>query len=471
MLKTILTCVMVALTSWSTALAQGAGTPSEVPYGVNVQIDIDKAKAKKSLLAFPPLQFFGTPASAKNFNAVGGELYRTISNNLTVSTYFQMISQVAFLEDTSKVGLKPVPQEANGFKWDTWRQIGAEFLIRGGYNLIRDDLSLEIYAYNVKNGNLVLGKRYNGKADQARRIAHTFSNDLMQAMTGTKGMFLSRMVFTSDRGGGGFREVYIMDWDGANIEKLSNHRTVSLSPAISFDGKRIAYSAMVQMNKTKQRNTNLFTYELATEKRTMISFRPGINSGAAFLPGSTDMFMTISNNGSPDIYRIREDGSIATRITNGPRGAMNVEPTISPDGKRLAFSSDRSGQPMIYTSSIDGTNPKRLTFAGRYNATPAWSPDGQRIAFAGWENNHFDIFTMKADGTDMVRITSARKPNGKWANNEDPSYSPDGRFLVYSSNRTGTYQIYISNLDGSEERRITNDSFNYFKPRWSINIE
>jgi TolB protein len=126
---------------------------------------------------------------------------------------------------------------------------------------------------------------------------------------------------------------------------------------------------------------------------------------------------------------------------------------------------------MIYVMGIDGSNPTRVTFAGKYNATPAWSPDGKKLAFAGWSDDHFDIFTMNADGTDMIRITSAKKPNGKWAQNEDPVFSADGRLLMYTSNRTGTSQLYISNLDGSEERRITNDNHNYFKPKWSKNIE
>jgi TolB protein len=120
--------------------------------------------------------------------------------------------------------------------------------------------------------------------------------------------------------------------------------------------------------------------------------------------------------------------------------------------------------------NVDGSNVKRITFAGRYNATPSWSPDSKKLAFAGWENDHFDIFTVNADGTDMIRITSSRKANGKWANNEDPSFSADGRLLMYTSNRTGSYQIYISNLDGSEERRVTNDNFDYYKPRWSRNL-
>lgn len=57
------------------------------------------------------------------------------------------------------------------------------------------------------------------------------------------------------------------------------------------------------------------------------------------------------------------------------------------------------------------------------------------------------------------------------ASNEDPSFSPDGRFVMYTSNRTGKNQIYISTVDGTEERRVTNDNYNYFKPKWSRNID
>lgn len=441
-------------------------------FSQQVLIDINQAKSKKTLLAFPALQFSGNPSTSKNFQSIGAEIYRTIINNLTVSTYFQFIDSAAFLEDTAKTSLQPFsPSEPTGFKYESWRQIGTEFLIRGSYTMTRDTLELEVYTYNVKTGTPVFGKKYRGPLSTARRIAHTFSNDFMEALTGSKSMFLSRIVVGSDRGTGKSREIFVMDWDGANIEQVTNHKSVALSPTWSPDGKKIAYTAFVQRAKTKTRNADLFMYELATGKRWLLSYKAGINSGANFDPSGNFVYMTISNQGTPDIYKINTDGETVARLTRGPLGAMNVEPSISPDGKKIAFSSDRSGNPMIYVMDVDGSNPKRITFAGKYNATPSWSPHGKRIAFAGWENDHFDIFTMNADGTNMIRITSSRKANGKWANNEDPVFSSDGRYLLYTSNRTGSYQIYISNLDGSEERRLTNDNFNYFKPKWSKNME
>ena len=453
------------------AFAQGVTSTNTESVAPQIQIDVNKAQTKKSLIAFPPLQFIGNPSTDKNFQSIGTELFRVVSNDLSASSFFQFISQNAFLEDTSKTSVRPQPTDANGFKFDSWKQIGTDFLIRGNFSLAGDSLTMETYVYNVERRAVVLAKKYRGSKGSARRIAHTFSNDFMEALTGTRGIFLSRVTVASDRAGEKFKEIYVMDWDGANVDKLTNHKSVALSPTWSPDGSKVAYTAFVQRAKTKTRNADMFIYEIITGKRWLVSYRQGINSGAAFAPNGKDLYLTLSQGGTPDIYKMATDGTLETRITNGPRGAMNVEPTISPDGKKIAFSSDRSGNPMIYVMNIDGSNPTRVTFAGKYNATPSWSPDGKRLAFAGWSEDHFDVFTMSADGSDMIRITSAKKPNGKWANNEDPVFSDDGRLLMYTSNRTGTNQIYISNLDGSEERRITNDKFNYFKPKWSKNFE
>ena len=261
-----------------------------------------------------------------------------------------------------------------------------------------------------------------------------------------------------------------MDWDGANSIKISNHQSIALSPAWSFDGKKIAYTAYVQRAKTRMRNADMFLYDLMTGKRELLSFRQGINSGASFHPDNKSLYLTISQGTSPDIYRINLNGDILNKITNGPSGAMNVEPAISPDGRRLAFSSDRPGRTMIYTMNADGTNVKRVTFAGQFNASPSWSPDGKKIAFAGQTGSNFDIFVMNDDGTGMIRLTSAKRPNGKPANNEDPTWSPDGRFVMYTSDRTGKSQIYFSTADGAEERRVTLDSHNYYKVKWSQNL-
>lgn len=448
------------------AVGFAADTPKS-----GILINVGDAKVKKSLIALPPFLHLGMPSPDPNIKKVGTDLFNTVLNDLDVSNYFQFIAQNAFLEDTSKVGLRPAPGDPNGFNFTNWKQIGTDFLVRAGYKILKENVTFEVYVYHIPQAKLVLGKEYQGQLKDVRRIAHTFASELIESLTGKKGYFNSKIVVSSDKGGNQFKEIYVMDWDGYNEKKITDHKSIAISPAWSPDGKVVAYTAYAYHEKAKTRNADLFLYEIYTGKRFLISSRPGINSGAAYEPSGKLIYLTLSQSGNPDIFTLNSDGENLKRITNGPNGAMNVEPAISPDGRKIAFSSDRSGRPMIYVMNVDGSDLKRLTIAGRYNASPSWSPDSKKLAFAGWDSEHFDIFIMNADGTGMERLTTARKANGKNANNEDPTFSPDGRQIMFASDRTGKKQIYIVNADGTNERRITSDNANYFKPKWSWIIE
>jgi TolB protein len=260
-----------------------------------------------------------------------------------------------------------------------------------------------------------------------------------------------------------------MDWDGANLQQLTTHKNAAVSPSWSRDGRYIAYSAYNYHTKIRMRNLDLFIYDLKTSQRMLLSGQRGTNSTASFFPDQKNAVIRISpNSGTSDLYKVALDGSARKKaLTNGPRGAMNVEPAVSPDGNQLAFSSDRSGKAMIYIQDLNTGVTQRLTYAGYYNSSPAWSPDGKRIAFAGGNEKHFDIYVMDTDGKNLQKLTSAQKPNGKGANNEDPSFSPDGRFILFRSDRTGNYQLYVVSVDGKHEYRLTFDQNNYYRPQWS----
>ncbi len=432
-----------------------------------IYIDVGQATVKKSLLALAPLNYYGAEPQNRSHIDAGTDLFKVITNDLSVSNYFTFIRPEAFLEDTTKKTLRPAPGDPNGFSFQTWKTIGTEFLIRGGYRVNGDKLSLEIYAYHVPQAKLILGRTYEGSAKQTRKIAHTFANDLIKALTGKKGIFNTRFVAVMRQTIKDHKEVYLMDWDGSNVSKISNHKSIAISPAWSPTGDRVAYTAFAYHENIKGRNADLFIYELATSKRWLVSYRKGINSGANFLKDGNSLLMTISQSGTPDIYKISADGRNLNRITNGPNRSMNVEPAVSPDGTKIAFSSDRSGQPMIYVMNFDGSGIKRLTFAGRYNSSPTWAPDSKSLVFAGYDKDHFDLFSVNIDGTGLKRLTDATTVNGRAADNRDPSYSPDGRQIVFTSNRTGTTQIFIIDPDGNNERRITFDKYSWEQPRWS----
>ncbi len=431
-------------------------------------IKVGDAKSRKSNLAFPFFNNIGTNQSGAAMKAAS-EIYNSTKKNLELSTYFELMPLASFLEDTKNLSVKPKPGDANGFKFDSWKTIGAEFLIRASYSLTDKDLTVETFLYQTDQSKLIVGKRYKANINQTEQIGNTIANDILEAITGKRGSFMSRLTATTDKSG--YKEVLTMSLEGNDIAQITRDRSVAISPNWSPDGKKIVYSIYTKRVGAAQQNLTLFIQDLNTGKRNILSNRNGLNSGGSFSPDGQNIYLTISKGGSPDIYKINLNGDQLNQLTKGPAGAMNVEAAVSPDGSKIAFSSDRGGNPMVYVMNNDGTNVKRLTFQGKYNSTPTWSPDGKKIAFAGQVDNYFDIFVMDSDGSNINRITSATKSNGKRASQEDPCFSPDGRFVVYTSNRTGKNQIFISSVDGTQERRVTNDSYNYFKPKWSNNLE
>lgn len=431
----------------------------------NLYINVGQANLKKSNLAITPLRFLGTPTLAKNFLKQEKELQDVILKDLTVSSFFSI--QPDSISADKSPGLRPAPIDADGFNFADWQQAGTEFLIKAGYNVVGDRIQLDAYVYHVGQRELILGKNYSAPLKDIRGVGHKFCNDIVEKLTGKKGFFLSKMV-VSRVAGHGAKEIYVMDWDGANAKAITQKQTIAMSPTWSRDGRYVAYSAYVYHTKRKMRNVDLFVYDFVTGKNNLLHSSKGASSTLSFHPNlKSGVFRLSPSNGTSDLYKIDLQDGTKTAITNGPRGAANYEPAISPDGQTVAFSSDRGGRPMIYTMPIDGGTPQRLTFAGYYNASPAWSPDGKKIAFASAVDKHFEIFVMDSNGKNLQRLTSSRKANGTAADSEDPSFSPDGRFIMFRSNRTGTNQIYVVGLDGKNEYRISFDNFSYERPQWS----
>lgn len=441
----------------------------QLAHAEDIYIDVGQAQVKKSLIAITPIHYLGSQKTNKTHLEAGELIYKVMNNDLAVSGYFTSISPDAYLEDVSKVGLRPAPGESNGFNFDKWKPVGADFLIRSGYQVVDGKIIFETYLYHVPQAKLVFGRTYEAPINASRKIAHTYCNDILKALTGKKGMFLTRFVATRQDSIKRPKEVYVTDWDGQNIDKISEHLSISVSPTWSPNGEEIAYTSFAYHPVNKTRNSDLFVFNLKNKKRFLVSYRKGLNNGANYYPDGKNLILTLSVQGNADLYKMASDGGSLTQLTRGPNGAMNVEGAVSPDGSKIAFASDRGGNIAIYVMNADGSDPKKKISVGKYNASPAWSPDGKKIAFAGQEAGAFDIFVMDADGQDkgLKRLTTAHKPNGKRANNESPSWSPDGRHIMFVSDRTGANQIYIINPDGTNERRITFDNFIWDKPKWS----
>lgn len=431
----------LADTSTGTTIAPSTSTAGDKPY-----ISVGSAKARKSVIAMPKLA--GSPDLSKS---VGD----TVENALRFTDLFTFLAPAAFVEKTG--GIAP-----NTFKMTDWSSIKTEFLIKAAATKDEGSLVLEGYLYDVAGGRVVLSKRYRASSGEARLLGLSFANDIMTALTGAPGIFLTKIAMSCDRGKPGQKEIYIMDFDGTNVKQVTSHRSIAIAPAWSPDGNKLAYS-LYSRHRDNNKNIDLYELDFKTNKFRLLSNKKGINSGAAYSPDGKTIALTTSFLGNPEIFLLNTADparSNLARLTSSM--GFDVDPSWSPDGKKLAFVSSRSGMPMIFSMGIDGSSVNRLTFAGRYNATPSWSATGNKIAFAGWLDGRFDIFTMNPDGTKIERLTKNQ------GNNEDPNMSPDGNFIVFASNRVGQSNIYVMNIDGSFTRRLTFGLGNCASPKWSM---
>jgi len=388
------------------------------------------------------------PTAGGPLPEVARECQEVIQNDLEFSGLFRLIDPEAFLADAGRLGL-----ESAQVDFQQWRLLGTEALIKGGYSLEGDGLVVEARLFDALRGRLLTGQRYTGRRADLRAMAHAFADQVLKALTGDIGAFRAKIAYINDQTG--FKELYMMDTDGGNAQRLTSHRSLVLNPDFSPQGKELAFTSY------RSGNPDLLRMEVYSGREARISSRKGLNIAGRYRPpDGGELALTTSEDGNADIFIIGIDGRISRRVTNS--WGIDVDPSWSPDGRRLAFVSDRLGNPQIFVVDAQGGQERRITQAGSYNATPAWSPDGERIAFSRLEGGRFDIYTIRSDGSDERRLTFGA------GSKEHPRWSPDGRFLVYSSTQGGKREIFAMRADGSGSRRISSAAGNSFHPAWSV---
>ncbi len=301
-----------------------------------------------------------------------------------------------------------------------------------------------------------------------RKLVHQVSDNFYRRITGRESFFSSRIVFVSDQDSTSektIKELYIMDFDGYNIEKLTSHRGIVLSPAVSADNRKVLYS-LIPESKIGIKNINLYEVDIATKQTVEISSRKGINSGAIYAGDGKGIYLTLSEKGNANIYYMDIKTKQLRAVTN--HYSADVDPSLSLNKNLLTFLSGRSGKANVYTLDPRGTEKsvKRISYVGKFNATPRFSRDGSEIVFVSWLENSFDLFRINADGQSLVRLTK------DFGSNEEPTFSPDGDFIAFTSQKPlgankVDQNVYLMNREGKILGALTKSAKRCFSPRFT----
>jgi TolB protein len=329
--------------------------------------------------------------------------------------------------------------------------VGAEVYAGGSVTIQSGMVTMDMSVFEASGSRLLFRKSYTGKEEELRSIGHAFCADLVALLTGKRSVFGSKIVFVSNKSG--CKEIYECDFDGYGVEQLTNSKSIVMNPALSPDGRHLAYIDFISGRPTLYIK-NLADRKTASVNKSGVSIDPGWRSG-------NELAATLSFDGNQEIYLIKTDGTLSRRVTNS-RG-IDISPTFSPDGNKMAFVSSRNGLPQIFIQDLQSGQVKRLTFSGRYNTQPAWSPAGDKIAYTTWEKSgEINIFVINANGSGIMQLTR------KSGENKSPSWSPDGGMIVFTSDRQGKEKVYVMNSNGGNQKLLLHGDGVQMQPSWSF---
>jgi TolB protein len=362
----------------------------------------------------------------------------------------------------------PTAPTVDGLPLDRWRDLGADFVVHGTLRPAASgefvvDLRI-VTVHGATAGQLDLSKSYeNCTLRNPRWCAHSIADDVHKEKRNLDGVARTKIAFTTDRDnraapGKQVKEIYIMDYDGANQRPVTAHRSLSMMPAWSADAVTLAYVSYfagfpdIYLTNTDGRSPS----------RPARGGPNAQNYTPALSPDGTRLLFASSREattGNWDVFMVNVDGSGLRNLTPGTPNSSESTPTWNPHGTQIAFTSTRTGTNQIWVSDVNGLNTRRLP-ADRHCDRPTWSLQNF-IAFAyGPTNGPHDIAIYDLL-TDRIQIlTDGVGSNGS------PAVSPNGRHVVFTTTRWGGSHLAVVSRKGGAPKRLTEIGNNTY-PNWS----
>lgn len=417
---------LAALTLALPALAQDRSGP--------LRIEITQGVIEPVPIAVAPF-IAETPAAAELAQSITG----VVSSDLTGTGLFRDVPKDAYI---SRVAGFDAP-----VAYADWKAINVEALVVGAVTLTSDSrLVVKFRLFDIFTGApLGDGLQFAGEVNSWRRVAHKVADQVYSRITGEGGYFDSRVVYVEETGPKNERRkrLAIMDYDGANVQYLTDASSIVLAPRFSPTGDRVLY--------TSYESGFPQIYELSVgsvSKRALGLDAQTMTFAPRYSPNGQTVVYSQTEGGNTDLYRLDLGSGQRARLTQAP--SIETAPSFSPDGSRIVFESDRSGNQQLYIMPVSGGEPTRISFGqGRYG-TPVWSPRGDYVAFTKQNAGRFHIGVMRTDGSQERLLTASFLDEG-------PTWAPNGRVLMFtreSAGASGEPALFSVDISGRNLRRV-----------------
>ncbi|MFE3837346.1 Tol-Pal system beta propeller repeat protein TolB [Rhodobacteraceae bacterium PA1-206B] len=379
------------------------------------------------------------------------DLSRVVVSDLVGTGFFREIPQAAHIGRVTSF-------EA-GIAYEDWRAVNAQVLITGAVSVAGDRITVKFRAYDILNGRQIDGAalQFAGTTAGWRRMSHKVADVVYSKITGEGGYFDSRVVFVSETGpkNARLKRLAVMDYDGANVQYLTDSSSIVLAPRFSPTGDRILYTSY------ETGFPRITLMDVATLRRQTLAEQPGTMTFAPrFSPDGGSVVYSLERGGNTDIFLMNLRSNQTAQLTNAP--SIETAPSFSPDGSRIVFESDRTGGSQIYVMGANGGEARRISGGeGRYG-TPVWSPRGDLIAFTKQNAGRFHIGVMRSDGTEERLLTSSFLDEG-------PTWAPNGRVIMFTretSGAGGQASLWSVDITGRNLKQIVTESA-ASDPAWS----
>lgn len=400
-------------------------------------IKINRGADDPVRIAISPITEDGAPLPQDVSNIVSEDLKR--------SGLFSPIARMNMLS---------YPGNISDVYYRDWRVLGAEYLVVGEAKPLGAKIEITYSLVAVHGERKVFTKVVSGAAADIRKIAHTISDEVYQAITGIPGAFATRIAYVvAERSSNGRRYRLMMsDADGARETLLLESKKPIMSPTWSPDARQLAYVSF------ETGRPAIYRQNVATAEREQLTRFKGLNGAPSWSPDGKKLAMVLSKDGNPEIYVYDFASRKFTRITK--HFGIDTEPNWTPDGKNLVFTSDRGGSAQIYQVNLSSRAIKRITFKGKYNARPRLAPNGRTLVMVHRDQSRFHIASQDLKNGDMRILTQTSL-------DESPTVAPNGAMLLYATKQGDKGVLAAVSLDAGVKFFLPARAGDVREPAWS----